>query len=155
MPGGEAIASMNPTIEKLLQSRKLAVVGASTDTKSFGNTVYRELKGRGFELVPVNPRYAEVNGDKCYRSLTDLPSHIDSALFVLAPKAAVSAVAEARAAGIKYIWFQQMAEYASAVKAAEEVGIETVSKRCILMYAQPVTGFHSFHRLVNRLVGKL
>jgi uncharacterized protein len=155
MPGGKATATMNPTIEKLLQSRKLAVVGASADKLSFGNTVYRELRGRGFDLVPVNPRYTEVNGDKCYKSLTDLPTHVDSALFVLSPKVAVSAVAEARAAGIKYIWFQQMADYASAIQAAKEVGIETVSKRCILMYAQPVQGFHSIHRFLSKLVGRL
>ena len=146
---------MNPTIDKVLGSKKLAVVGASEDKRSFGNVAYRELKARGFDLTPVNPRYPEVAGDKCYKSLTDLPMGVDSALFVLAPKAAVSAVAEARAAGIKYIWFQQMADYATAVRAAEAVGIETVSKKCILMYAQPVQGFHSFHRFLNKMVGRL
>jgi uncharacterized protein len=146
---------MNPTIEKLLQPKKLAVVGASTNARSFGHNVYRELKRLGFSLIPINPHHAEVDGDKCYKSLTDLPTHVDSALFVLSPEAAVSVVAEARAAGIKYIWFQQMADYAAAVKAAEEVGIETVSKRCILMYAQPVKGFHAFHRFLTKIVGRL
>jgi uncharacterized protein len=146
---------MNPTIDKLLQSRKLAVVGASTDPRSFGNTAYRELKSRGFGLVPINPNHTEVEGDKCYRSLTDLPEPLDAALFVLSPKAAVSAVAEARAAGIKYIWFQQMADYKNAVHSAEEAGIETVSRKCILKYATPVTGFHGFHRLISKMLGRL
>ena len=146
---------MNPTIDILLGPRQLAVVGASTDTHSFGSIVYRELKQRGFTLTPVNPRYDEVDGDKCYKSLTDLTTKVESALFVLAANAAVSAVAEAHAAGIKYIWFQQMADYSAAARAAEEAGIETVSRKCILMYAQPVAGFHGFHRFVNRIVGRL
>lgn len=146
---------MNPNIEPILRSRRLAVVGASATPRSFGNEAYRELKKRGYELFPVNPRYQEIEGDRCWQSLTDLPQQVESALFVLSPKAAVSAVAEAKAAGVKYIWFQQLANYSAAVKAAEDAGLKTVSRKCILKYAEPVQGIHSVHRLLTRLVGRL
>ncbi len=146
---------MNPSIEPTLRSRRLAVVGASATPRAFGNEMYRELKNRGFELFPVNPRHQEIEGDRCWPSLTDLPVPVDAAVFVLPPKAAVSAVAEAKAAGIKYIWFQQMANYSAAIRAAEEAGLRTVSRKCILKYAEPVQGIHKFHRVITQLVGRL
>lgn len=145
---------MNTQIESFMAQRRIAVVGASPAKPSFGYSAYCELKSRGFEVCAVNPKYAEIEGDKCVSSFHDLPPGTESALFVLSPLQAEQAVTEAAAAGIKRIWFQQGGKYDAAIRKAESLGLETVSKKCILMYAGQVTGIHAFHRWLNRLVGR-
>jgi predicted CoA-binding protein len=145
---------MNEKISAFMQSRPIAVVGASDKPRSFGNAVYVTLKQNGYQPIPVNPNYEQVNGDRCCASIRDLPAGVESALFVLSPAAAKLAVAEAREAGIKRIWFQQMADYAEAARAAEAAGIQVVTKRCILMYADPVKGGHAVHRFIWKLIGR-
>lgn len=142
-------------IADFFKTKTLALVGASNKPKSFGQLAYTTLKQHGYNIYPVNPNYSEVAGDRCYRSIAELPQGIESAVFMLSPSAAIQAVADARAAGIKRIWFQQGAKYGSAIKAAQEAGMQVVSKKCILMYAEPVTGIHSFHRFLARLFGRL
>jgi predicted CoA-binding protein len=146
---------MSEIIQLFARPGKLALVGASNKPNSFGQAAYKELKDRGFTVYPVNPNYAEVAGDRCYKSISELPQGVESALFVLSPAAAEQAVEEARVAGIKRIWFQQGADYRAAVKAAQDSGMQVVSKKCILMYAPPVTGFHAFHRFLAKVFGRL
>ncbi len=133
----------------------LAVFGASTNPHSFGNATYKTLKKSGYQVFAVNPSYAEVEGDRCYKSISELPQRVESAIFVLTPSSAVAAVEEARAAGVKRIWFQQGGNYEQAIKAAEDAGLQVVKKKCVLMYAQPVTGIHAFHRFFAKLFGSL
>lgn len=135
-------------------TKRLALVGASNKPNSFGLIAYTTLKQRGYELFPVNPNYQTVAGDRCYKSISDLPEGIESAVFMLTPELAVQSVAEAKTKGIRRIWFQQGANYEAAIKSARDAGIDVVCKKCILMYAGEVTGIHAFHRFVNRLFGR-
>jgi acyl-CoA synthetase (NDP forming) len=72
------------SVRRLLEARSVAVVGASARPGSFGETAVRQLLEGGHEgpLWPVNPRYDEVLGHRCYRALADLPEPVD--LVVLA-----------------------------------------------------------------------
>ena len=141
-------------IMDISKTKPLALVGASDKPKSFGQIAYTTLKQHGYTIYPVNPNYSKVAGDCCYRSISELPSGVEIAVFMLSPSAAEQAVADARAAGIKRIWFQQGGKYDSAIKAAQSAGLEVVSKKCILMYTEPVTGVHAFHRFIARLFGR-
>lgn len=145
---------MKAKIQSFVASRRIAVVGASPVKPSFGYSAYCELKARGFEVHAVNPKYAEIEGDKCASSFRDLPSGVEAALFVLSPLQAEQAVEEAKAAGIKRIWFQQGGKYDAAIRKAESLGLETVSRKCILMYAGKATGIHAFHGWLNKLFGR-
>ncbi len=142
-------------IADFFNAKSLAIVGASNKPKSFGYVVHTTLKQRGYQPIPVNPNYPDIAGDRCYKSIADLPQGVESAVFLLPPSAAEQAVAEARAAGIKRIWFQQGAKYGSAIRLAQEAGLEVVSKKCVLMYAEPVSGIHAFHRFLARLFGRV
>jgi len=146
---------MNDIIQLFARSTTLAIVGASDNRQSFGNIAFRTLKSKGYQLYPVNPKYPAVEGEPCYGSLRDLPAGVESALFVLPSRVSEQAVVDAQLAGIKQIWFQRGADYSDAIRAAQKAGIETVSGRCILMYAEPVTGFHAFHRFLAKLFGRL
>ena len=109
-----------------------AVVGASDDREKFGNITFRELKKRGKEVYPVNPRAAEVEGDPCYPNLSALPEGVERVLVVVPPAASENVVKEAKAAGLTHIWFQPGAESETALAYCADNGMEAISGHCIL-----------------------
>jgi predicted CoA-binding protein len=69
-------------IEDFFESGNIAVVGATDDKIKFGYKVFAELKSKGFNIFPVNPGKDSIEGDKCYKSLGELPPVVDNAVIV-------------------------------------------------------------------------
>lgn len=136
---------------------RIAVVGASADPKKFGNTVFRALRDHGRDVVPVNPRATDIDGAVCVAQVADLAADVDAALIMLSGDAAVRAVEECGAHGIRHVWlFRGAGDGAlseAAVQACERYGIETVPGACPLMFLEPVSGVHSVHLRARRLTG--
>lgn len=142
-------------IDAFLSSKKLAIAGVSRSPKSFSREVCRELKKRGYEVLPVNPNTDEIEGDKCYRSIEDLPEDIKS-LLILTPRHETDTVLRnAINQGFENIWVQQMSETAGTIKIADEYNKDIISKKCIFMFAEPVAGIHKFHRTITGIFGGL
>ncbi len=120
-------------LSQFLRAETWAVVGASGDRSKFGNITFRELKKRGKTVFPVNRRATEVEGDKAYASLADLPEHVDRVLIVVPPKQSERVVREADEAGIDSVWFQPGAESVAALAYCEAHGMTAISGHCILM----------------------
>ena len=146
---------MNETITAFVETKHLALVGVSARKSKFGNAIHKALKRRGYQVYPVHRSLAEVGGDKCYRSLAELPDAVESLIICTKAKHAIALVIEAKEKEIKRIWFQQGADFSEAIAAAEKHGIDYVKGKCILMYATPVTGIHAVHRFFVKLFGKL
>lgn len=146
---------MEQAVIDFIQGKRVAVVGASRDRNKFGNMAFKELKQRGYQVYAVNPNAQEVEGELCYANLEELKDQVDGVLVVVPPTKVVPVLREAAQAGIRNVWLQQGSESAEALAAARELGLNTVSNKCILMYATPVKGFHNVHRFFVRLVGKL
>lgn len=142
-------------IDRFVEARTLAMVGVSASGKGFGSSAYKELKARGYRVLPVHPAAPSVQGDACSRSLADLPERVENLLVVLPPDAAEKLVREAAAAGIRRVWLQQGAESPAVIKACEEQGLEVVHGQCILMFAGTTGGIHRFHRWLWGLLGKI
>ncbi|AMN40495.1 acetate--CoA ligase family protein [Rhodoplanes sp. Z2-YC6860] len=85
----------DPELSKLLRPRSVAVVGASAREGSTGLRLLRHLRMGGFDgpVYPINPRYPEILGIPCYRTLSDVPGPID-AMFIALPADAVLPVLE-------------------------------------------------------------
>jgi len=142
-------------IENFLEPRKLAIAGVSRNPKKFGYMVYRDLKKSGYDVYPVNPLTPEIDGEKCYPAISDLPADVKH-LLILTPREKTDAVLrEAINKGISSIWVQQTSETAETIKIAEEYHVELIHKKCIYMFAEPVSGVHRFHRGLVRLFGRL
>jgi uncharacterized protein len=143
-------------IEDFFKSGNIAIVGATDNKLKFGYKVFSELKGKGFNIFPVNPGKNSIEGDKCYNSLNDLPSIVDNAVIVIKPDAAKKVIKEsASSSNIKRIWMQQGSESEEAINFCNNTNLPIVSKKCVLMYAQPVKSFHKFHRGIWKVLGKL
>jgi len=145
---------MKDAVKKFVQSKTIALYGASPGGKKFGNAVYKTLRKNDYNLIPVHPTADTIEGDKAYSNPESLPVKPEAAFICMKPDKAETVIDQLAEGGIKRIWFQQGADFANAIKKAEAAGIETVSGKCILMYAEPVTGLHAFHRWLWKLLGK-
>jgi predicted CoA-binding protein len=142
-------------VEGFLAQSDLAVVGVSRSGKKFGNMVYRELRAKGYHLVPIHPEADELEGDKCYATFQILPTPVGGVVIIVPPEQTEQVVREAAAANIKRVWMQQGAESAEAISFCSDNGIEVVHGECILMFAEPSKFYHRLHRWVWKLSGKL
>ncbi len=142
------------SVEDFLAQKTLAIAGVSRSGKGFGNSVIKDLSGKGYEVLPVHPEVDEVAGFHCYRSIADLPKEVGGLVLVVPPDQTKKLVREAKDAGIQRVWMQQGAESAEAIRYCEENGIDAVHGECVMMFAQPA-GVHRFHRWVNGVFGKL
>ena len=141
-------------VKEFLSCKKIAVVGVSRSGKTFGNSVFKELKSKGYEVYPVNPNADEIEGTKSYPDINALKGMIDGAVFVVPPAQTEKLVRDAASAGISRIWMQQGSESKDAIKFCNENEINAVYGECILMYAEPAAFFHRLHRGINKLTGK-
>jgi acetate---CoA ligase (ADP-forming) len=78
------------SVRAMLEARSVALVGASARPGSFGSRMLEEVGKSGARprVYPVNPRYAELDGRRCYPSLADLPEAPELALLAV-PDAAL------------------------------------------------------------------
>jgi hypothetical protein len=142
-------------VSDFLSQRTLALVGMSRSGRKFGNSVYKELKAKGYTVFPVHREAQEINGERCWPSLRSLPEPVGGVVIVVPPRETEKIVEEAVEAGIGRVWMQQGSESGKAVRFCEEKGIQVVQRECILMFAEPVGFFHRVHRWLRGLVGKL
>ena len=146
---------MNQEINDFINCKRIAVVGVSRDAKKFGAMAYKELKERGYQVFAVNPAIQEVLGDPCYPNLTALKGKIDGVLITVPPEKGLPALQEAASIGVCNIWIQQQADSPELIKAGQDLHLNMVTGKCILMYAPPVGSFHGWHRGFVKLFGKL
>lgn len=93
-------------LKAMLEKKIWAVVGANNDPNKYGNIIYKKLKSRGYEVYPVNPKYEQVEGDRCYQDLRSLPRKPEVINMVVSPKRGKAIIEEAAELGIKNIWLQ-------------------------------------------------
>jgi predicted CoA-binding protein len=142
-------------VDDFLSQRTLAVVGVSRDGKKFGNTIYKELRLKGYTVFPVNPNSESIMGERCYPSLSALPATVGGAVIVVPPVQTEQVVRDAAAAGIRHVWMQRGAESELAIRFCEKNDINAVHGECILMFAEPAAFYHRIHRWFWKLLGKL
>jgi len=140
-------------INKFLNCKKFAIAGVSRNEKKFGNIVYKELKKKSYNIVPVNPYLDTYEVEKCYRSIRESPPDIEAIIIVTKPEITHSVVKEAVEKGIKHIFLQRGAQNDEAVDYAEENSVNIIQKQCIIMFANP-SGVHKFHRSILKLFGQ-
>lgn len=88
----------------------VAVVGASSDRRKFGNKALRAFQEEGYTVIPVNPNEAEVEGIQTYRSVLDVPGPIDMATVYVQPEVGLQLLPEFEQKRIAEIWINPGAE---------------------------------------------
>jgi len=108
----------NPTI---------AVIGASPDRQKFGNRCVRAYASVGYDVYPIHPRVATVEGHPAYASLADVPvERLDRVSLYLPPDVALQVLPELTHKNIGEVWLNPGADSPAVVARAQELGLPVV-----------------------------
>jgi len=120
------------TIQRVLYNAStIAIVGLSANQLRASNFVGFYLKRHGYRVIPVNPREAEILGQKCYPSLLDIQEPVDVVNVFRAPEALPSIAREAVAIHAGALWCQFGVINTDGAKIAEDGGVKVVMDRCL------------------------
>src|SRR3569832_1858081 len=84
--------------------KTVAIVGASSNRRKFGNRALRAFERQGFTVLAINPNEAEVEGHKTYASVLDVPGPIVMATVYVPPAVGVMVVEQLAQKGVAEVW---------------------------------------------------
>ncbi|MFH1878147.1 MAG: CoA-binding protein, partial [Candidatus Omnitrophota bacterium] len=79
-------SKMENLVRDFLKQRKFAVVGSFRNETKYAYKILRSLSDKGYEVYPVNPWLSDVDGVKCYKSVSDIPFDVDVVSLVTPPR---------------------------------------------------------------------
>ena len=132
------------TLRRILREcRTLAVVGLSAEWHRPSFFAAKYMQGKGYRIVPVNPRYEEILGERCYARLEDIPFKVDM-VDVFRKAVDVPPIARSAAAiGARCLWQQLGVVSAEADAIARDAGMDSVMDRCVkIEHARLFGGLH-------------
>jgi len=120
------------TIQRVIHSAKtVAIVGLSKNHLRSSHFVGFYLRRHGYRIIPVNPREAELLAEKSYKTLSDVPVHVDIVNVFRAPDALPEIAREAVAIRAGALWCQFTVINEEGGRIAEEGGLSVIMDRCI------------------------
>jgi predicted CoA-binding protein len=111
---------MQALIKEFMTQRRFALIGATDNPEKYGYRIFKNLVSRGYEMYPVSTRLKELEGIKCYASLTSIPVKVDVVDFVVPPAVTVQILNECKKLGLNRIWLQPGSESEDAIKFCNE-----------------------------------
>jgi len=145
-------------IEDFLARKRLAMVGVSRDPKDFSRGLFADLRQRGYDMVPVNPKLDEVGGTRCFARLQDVTPPVAGVLVMTAPEKTEQVVHDADEAGISRVWLHRGvgtgAVSEAAVNYCHARGLHLVAGYCPYMFLPEAQFFHRIHGFCLKVLGK-
>ncbi len=120
-------------IRAALTQKRIAIVGLSANELRASNFVGRYMAFHGYDVIPVNPKEAEILGRKSYASLSAIPQdqNVDVVNVFRKPDAVPQIAEEAVGIGASFLWTQFGIISAAGASIAEAGGLEVVMDRCL------------------------
>jgi predicted CoA-binding protein len=120
------------TLRRILKENQvIAVVGLSADWFRPSFFAAKYMLEHGYRVIPVNPKYPEILGQKCYKSLQDIPEKV-GIVDIFRKSQDVMPIAEAAIAiGARVLWQQLGVRNEAAAAKARAAGLESVLDRCV------------------------
>ena len=143
-PATSAMTDDISTLRRILrETRTIAVVGLSAEWHRPSYFAAKYMQQHGYRVLPVNPRYGEVLGERCYASLREIEVPVDM-VDVFRRTADVMTIAEqAVAIGARCLWQQIGVVNTAAAELARAAGLATVMDRCVkIEHARLFGGLH-------------
>ncbi len=127
--------------ENLLRNAKtIAVVGLSSKRTRPSYGVSEYMQAHGYRIIPVNPNETEILGEKVFRSLEEIPEHVDIVDIFRRPECVDEIVDAAIRIGARGIWMQEGVVNNEAAGKARAAGLEVVMDKCILKEHRKMLG---------------
>jgi hypothetical protein len=130
--GGMATTDDSDKIRRILRtSRVIAVVGLSAQWHRPSYFAAKYLQEHGYRVIPVNPTYPEILGEKSYKSLREIAEKVDVVDCFRRSNEIPALADDAIAMGARILWMQLGVENDEARRKAEAAGLEVVENRCM------------------------
>jgi hypothetical protein len=124
---------MQDLIGEFMAQKTFAVVGATDNPEKYGNQIFKNLRSRGYEVFPVNPKLKELDGVKCYPGLADIPVKVDVVDFVVPPEITETIIKDCKRLGLERIWLQPGSESEAAIAFCDENNLKVVHSVCVML----------------------
>jgi uncharacterized protein len=120
------------TLRRILrESRVIAVVGLSADWFRPSFFAAKYMQEHGYRVIPVNPKYPQILGERCYKSLRDIPEKVDLVDIFRKSQDVMPIAEDAIAIRAKVLWQQLGVKNEAAAAKARAAGLEAVMDRCV------------------------
>lgn len=124
---------MENLVKDFLKQKKFVVAGSFRNETKYAYKILKTLVKKGYEVYPVNPRFSDVDGVKCYKSVSDIPFDIDVVNVVTPPSVTETIIKECREKSIKRVWLQPGAENEAAIKFCRDNNIDVIHGLCVML----------------------
>ncbi|MBS04728.1 MAG: CoA-binding protein [Gammaproteobacteria bacterium] len=134
----------NATVRRVLDStRTIAMVGLSGNWYRPSYFAAKYLLDRGYRVIPVNPNYEEILGQKVYPDLQSIPEPVDVVDLFQRAEAVPQYVQPAIDIGAKVLWLQLGIVNDEAAAQASAAGLTVIQDRCMkIEYARLFGGLN-------------
>ena len=106
--------------------KTIAIIGASTDRQKFGNKAVRAFRQQGYEVYPVNPKEAEIEGLPAFKSIGEVPVRPQMISVYLPPTVLLKVLPDIAARGCDELWLNPGTESDEVLAEAERLGLNVV-----------------------------
>lgn len=113
-------------------NKTVAVIGASSDRNKYGNKAVRAYLQQGYQVYPVNPNEAVIEGLPAFKSIVDVPSRPDVVSVYVPPGVALKLLPHVAAKGCDELWLNPGTESDDVLAEAERLGLNVVQACSIL-----------------------
>ena len=140
-------------IKRILSENKtIAVVGLSPKWNRPSHFAAKYMKEHGYKIIPVNPGYDKILGEKCYKNLLDIPEPVDIVDIFRRSKDVPPIVDDAIRIGAKFVWMQLTVVNEEAAQKARDAGLEVVMNRCVKIEYGRIFGGINYLGVNRRLI---
>ncbi len=115
----------------LAEARTIAVVGLSANWYRPSYFAAKYMQEHGYRIVPVNPSYDEVLGERAYASVADIPFDVDVVDCFRRPAEMPALACAAVDKGARVLWMQLGIRNDEAASTASAAGLDVVMDRCV------------------------
>ena len=145
-------------IEAFLQRKRFAAIGVSRHPKDFSRALFAEFRRRGYDVIPVNPAVAEIDGVPCAARVQDISPPVEGALLLTPPEVSAGVADECIQAGVRQVWMYRAAGSGAvsphAVVACELHGMDVIAGECPFMFLPDTGLMHRVHGFCRKWTGR-
>ena len=122
-------------------SRTVAVIGASSNRRKFGNKALRAFAHQGYTVYAINPHEKEIEGHPAYASVLDVPEALDMATVYVPSEVGVRVMDDLAAKKVAEVWLNPGADGPEVVARANQLGLKTIQACSIIAIGESPSGY--------------
>ena len=119
-------------LRQISRMKTVAIIGASSDRNKFGNKAVRAFREQGYQVYPVNPNEAEIEGLPAYPTIADVPVRPEMVTVYVRPNVLLKLLPEIARKGCDELWLNPGTESNEVITEADRLGLNSIQACSII-----------------------